>query len=255
MLSTLFSDPIMFLRLLMYRVPALLLTLTCHEWAHAYMANRCGDPTARLMGRMTFNPLRHLDPIGTLLMFTAGFGWAKPVPVNPRNYRRLRADEIKVSLAGIVTNLFLFMLITAALVALNGLLWKPDVVFYTGGPRQFLELYGINFGLVYGENIAEMYMLRPWLAPVVAILTVAAQMNLMVAIFNLLPIPPLDGFHVVNNLFSRSRTIITPQMAQMGMMAVMFISFATNILSDVMNFLGSNVQGAVLSLFLLLTGN
>jgi len=253
--ETLFSDPGMFLRLLLFRVPALLLTLTFHEWAHAFVANRCGDPTARLMGRMTMNPLRHLDPVGTLLMFTAGFGWAKPVPVNPLNYRRRVADEIKVSLAGIVTNLLLFMFFTAAMVALNSFLWKPEVIFFSGGPKAFLDLFGINFGLVYGHNIGEAYMQRTWLAPVMALLAVAAQMNLMVAIFNLLPFPPLDGYHVANNVIFRGRFHITPQMAQMGMMAVIALSIFTNILSDVMIFLASNVHGAVLSIFLMLTGN
>ena len=242
-------------QLLLYRVPALLLTLTVHEWAHAFVANRCGDPTARFMGRMTFNPLRHLDPIGTLLMFTVGFGWAKPVPVNPRNYRNRIADDVKVSLAGIATNLALFMLLTAMLVALHGFMWRPEIVANSGGPRAFLDLYGINFSLVFGLNIDGALMQRTWLAPVVAFLTVAAQMNLMVAIFNLLPIPPLDGYHVANNLIFRGRFQITPQMAQMGMVAVMAISFATNILSTIMNFLATNVQGAVLGLFMLLTGN
>jgi len=245
----------MFLRLLLYRAPALVLTLCCHEWAHAFMANRCGDPTARLMGRMTLNPRRHLDPIGTLLMFTAGFGWAKPVPVNPRNYRHRVADEIKVSLAGIVTNLLLFLFFTAAMVSLNSFLWRPEIIRISGGPHSFLSLYGYNFYLVYGASIDEMLMQRTWLAPVMAFLTIAAQMNLMVAIFNLLPIPPLDGYHVANNVILRGRLQITPRMAQMGIMAVMLLSFTTNILSDVMNFLATHVQGAVLSVFLRLTGN
>jgi len=249
LLDTLFSE------LTLYRVPALLLTLCCHEWAHAYMANRCGDPTARMLGRMTLNPLRHLDPIGTILMITVGFGWAKPVPVNPRNFRHRIADDVKVSLAGVTTNLVLFLFITAVMVALNGLLWRPDVIAFYGGPRAFLELFGLNFLLVQSGNVSGVLMQRAWLAPIVAFLTVAAQMNLMVAIFNLLPIPPLDGYHVANNLILRGRLHITPQMAQMGMMAVMLLSFTTNILSDIMFFLATNVQGAVLSLFLMLTGN
>jgi len=256
LLETLFSDPGMFLRLVLYRVPALLIALSFHEWAHAFVANRCGDPTARLMGRMTLNPRRHLDPMGTLMMFTVGFGWAKPVPVNPRNYRHRVADEIKVSLAGIATNLLLFMFFTAAMVALNRFLWKPEVIADLGGPKAFLEFYGINFRLVVmGLNVSGEFMQHTWLAPVMGLLSVAVQLNLMLAIFNLLPFPPLDGYHVANNVIFRGRFHITPQMAQIGMMAVVGLSIFTNILSDVMNFLATNVHGAVLSMFLMLTGN
>ena len=92
---------------LLYRVPAVLIALTLHELAHGYVALRCGDPTAQMLGRLTFNPLRHLDPIGTLFMFLFGFGWARPVPVNPRNFKRFRRDDFLVSAAGVTVNFLL----------------------------------------------------------------------------------------------------------------------------------------------------
>jgi Zn-dependent protease len=251
----LFSDPGIFLRLSLYRVPALLLTLCCHEWAHAYVAYRCGDPTARNMGRMTIDPRRHLDVMGTILMLTAGFGWAKPVPVNPRNYRNRIADDIKVSIAGITVNLILFLVFTALAVGLNGLLWHPELIAaIPEGPRAFLRLDGLNLMLVYGAEGYTDVLRNAWLAPVMAFITVAAQMNLMVAIFNLLPVPPLDGYHVVNDMLLRGRLHITPQIAQGGMLLLLVLSFATDILSQVMGFLGSNVQEGVLWIFLKLTG-
>ena len=86
-LSQLQSDPVSTLIALLYRVPAVLIALTLHELAHGYVALRCGDPTAQMMGRLSFNPLRHLDPVGTAFMLLFGFGWARPVPVNPRNFK------------------------------------------------------------------------------------------------------------------------------------------------------------------------
>ena len=88
-------------------IPALV-CITLHELAHGYVALRCGDPTAQMMGRLSFNPLRHLNLFGTICMFLFGVGWANPVPVNPRNFRSFRRDDFLVSIAGIVTNLLLY---------------------------------------------------------------------------------------------------------------------------------------------------
>ena len=105
------SEPMSFLQQAFFRMVAVLIGLCCHEWGHAYVAWRCGDDTAKKAGRMTLNPFAHLDPFGTLLMLFAGFGYAKPVPVNPNRFRgnRLRAD-LCVSLAGITVNTILFIL-------------------------------------------------------------------------------------------------------------------------------------------------
>ena len=109
MLLDLFSNPLDTLLSLLISLPGVFLALSAHEAAHGWVAYKCGDPTAKMMGRITLNPLRHLDPIGFLCMLFAGFGWAKPVPVNPNNYRNYRKDDLKVSLAGITANLILFV--------------------------------------------------------------------------------------------------------------------------------------------------
>ena len=96
----------------LYTLPAIVIAFTLHEWGHAYSAYRMGDPTARNLGRMTLNPLAHIDPIGFLMMVVVGFGWAKPVPVNPNNYRNYRAGELVVSLAGVTVNLILAIIKT-----------------------------------------------------------------------------------------------------------------------------------------------
>ncbi len=146
-----------------YRLPALLIGLSFHEAAHAYMAYRCGDPTARNLGRMSLDPLRHLDPIGTLTLLLFGFGWARPVPINPRNFKNPRRDEILVSLAGIVTNLVLAFIFTG--------------IYY----------------LLLALNAHEIFL---------TIVFMIVAINIVLAVFNLIPIPPLDGYHVLKNSIS-----------------------------------------------------
>lgn len=135
--------------------PPILLALTLHEYAHAYIAYRLGDQTAREEGRLTANPLKHLDPLGTLLLFIAGFGWAKPVPVNPWRFNNPKQGMMYVSLAGPVTNLLLAVLGAV----LFGLLTPSGDIFFM-----------LNY-FIY--------------------------INVLLAVFNFLPIPPLDGSKIL----------------------------------------------------------
>ncbi len=151
------------LALILYMIPAILLSLSCHEWAHAFAAYKCGDPTARNLGRMTVNPLKHIDPLGFIMLLLVGFGWAKPVPVNIRNTKNPRRDDLIISLAGILMNIFLLFVFTGIYLAI----WLiPDL---------------------YNE------MLLNFVVPFLSV-------NAVLAIFNLLPIPPLDGYRVVESL-------------------------------------------------------
>lgn len=161
----LLSDPRGFLLQALYSLPAILIALSFHEWGHSYAAYRLGDPTARNLGRMTVNPFRHIDPLGFAMLLLVGFGWAKPVPINPRNFKNLRRDEIVVSLAGITMNLIL---------ALIGML-----IFYV-------------YVIAGGGNEVILRMLSYFLS-----------INLGLMIFNLIPIPPLDGSHVLESLLIR----------------------------------------------------
>ena len=167
-LSSLLSDPLGSLRQLLYMIPVMLLSLTLHEWGHAYAAYRCGDPTARNLGRMTLNPIAHIDPIGFLSLLLLGFGWAKPVPVNSRNYRNYRVGEAVVSLAGVTMN---FLLVLVASVTL------------------------IILGRVYPRAFANDALM--------SILSYLLSLNLTLMVFNLIPIYPLDGYHVFELLFGR----------------------------------------------------
>ena len=154
LLNLLFSNPVAFVLL---AVP-LLYSIILHELAHGWVADRMGDPTARLSGRLSLNPLKHLDPLGTALLFIVGFGWAKPVPVNINNLRKEGKALLWVSAAGIITNLIL------AFISLF-----------------MLKLFAFNRGDIFGT-----------------IFMVMARINILLAALNLIPIPPLDGSRILS---------------------------------------------------------
>ncbi len=248
MLETLFRDPLWFLEYSLYRIPAVLIALILHECAHGLAAYRLGDPTAKLMGRLSLNPLRHLDPLGTVLMFLVGFGWAKPVPVNPRYFRRPHRDDLIVSLAGITMNLILFVLFTVGIVAAGSLMWKPEV-FRANALEEWAGINSDVQSLIltgYGDRLAS-YMSRPGLLWLVRFLMQAAAVNLYLAIFNLLPVPPLDGSHVLNDLILKKNLFVRPQVARAGIAAVMLLSF-TGILGKALGAAAGFVQGGLLRL-------
>jgi Zn-dependent protease len=153
------------LKQLLLLAPPILLALTFHEFAHAYVANMYGDDTAKRSGRLTMNPLAHLDPLGTIMIFIVHFGWAKPVPVNPYNLRNPKHDMLWISAAGPLSNMILALI--------SGLLLR--LVSAMGILPDHHSLMGIFIILIV------------W----------SLQINLALAIFNILPISPLDGSKIL----------------------------------------------------------
>ena len=250
------TDPLGFLVYLIYFAAAVLLTLMLHEIAHGYVAYRCGDPTAKMLGRLTLDPRKHLDPWGTACLVLLGFGWAKPVPVNPRNFRgNYRRDDFLVSIAGVVTNLTLFIVTLFLATLINPLLWKPGVIAFNGGAEAFLSSDGIGYSILLsgsGSDYAQ-YMNTPWLMHVQRFLLLFSSMNLTIAVFNLLPIPPLDGFHVLNDLILKGKLTMNAQFFQIAQIVLLILVFS-GALGTVLTTVTGAIEGGVLHLFLLLEG-
>jgi len=170
--------------ILPYVAVALVVAATVHEFAHAYVADRLGDPTPRAMGRLTLNPLAHLDPIGSILILLAGFGWAKPVQINPAHFTDWRRDSILVSLAGPLANVTLVFL----------------------------------FGLPFKLDLVEPGVTRNLLGMVI-------QINAMLAVFNLIPIPPLDGSKVLVGLLPPQLAIAYARIEPFGFLILLALIF------------------------------
>ena len=191
-----------------FLLPSLLIAITIHEFAHAAMADRLGDPTPRLMGRLTLNPLAHLDPIGTLLLFflilsnsSIVFGWGKPVPIDIFNLRNPRRDSALISLAGPAANLILAVLLSL-----------------------FLRLPFIAQLLNY-------------------LITSVVFLNIVLAIFNLLPIHPLDGFKIVHGFLPQEQADQWEELRSLGPLILFLLIFPlfgqsliSTILGPVINF-------------------
>jgi len=176
-----------------FQLIAFLFAISVHESAHAWMANRRGDPTARMLGRITLNPIKHIDPSGTILLPAMGlyygggiFGWAKPTPVDPRNFRNPVVDDILTSVIGPISN---FVIATASLILLA-----------------FISLSSaVGHRLVADRALYQGGFLPPPdspLVPLVWFLDIMMWLNILLGVFNLIPVPPLDGSHVLRHFLA-----------------------------------------------------
>ena len=254
------TDPVGFLIYVLYFAVTVLLSLILHEISHGYVAFRCGDPTAKCLGRLSLDPRKHLDPVGTICMVLLGFGWAKPVPVNPRNFHNYRRDDFLVSIAGICMNLSLFILCTALSVGVNRLMWNPDVFQSVKDSAGSVEpllspYYYIGNSVMNGEatNALISMMAHPWLQYVQRFLLMMAQINLSLAVFNFLPIPPLDGYHLLNDTLLKGKLQLNESAFRITQL-VLLVACMSGLLNGILSWANTNIYSAVLHLFLLMTG-
>jgi Zn-dependent protease len=176
---------------------ALVIAISVHEFSHALLADRLGDPTPRLQGRLTLNPLAHLDPIGTILILLVHFGWGKPVVFDPFNLRHPRRDAAIISLAGPISNLLLAGLLSIVL----RILLAYQTMLFSG------QMGGLTESIIVG-----------FIEPVIVL-------NVVLAVFNLVPIHPLDGFKIVGGILPEEYARQWYELEPYGIIFLIFLIF------------------------------
>jgi Zn-dependent protease len=185
-MAGLFNDPVQ----LLFFAASFFVAITVHEFAHAWVSDRLGDPTAKLMGRLTLNPFKHLDLVGTLLILFAGIGWAKPVVIDPFNLRNPKRDTAYISFAGPVANI-----LTAIVFSL---------------------VYALLFRTLPQSSLSSILIL---------FILLTIKMNVSLAVFNLIPIHPLDGFSVVGGFLSGEKAEQWQELRRYGILFLLLLLF------------------------------
>jgi len=205
-----------------FEIIAFLFACCVHESAHAWMALRCGDPTASLLGRITLNPIKHIDPIGTIVIPAIGLyyggymiGWAKPTPVDPRHFRHGVRDDILVSLVGPASNLLIAACATLGLLIIS--LTSP-----------------LGRALVHSSGVQTDSVLQP----IVQLLRTFLYINVLLAVFNVIPVPPLDGSHVLRHFLPESARRIYDNVGMFGLLALFLVGgrFITAMMDPILDF-------------------
>jgi Zn-dependent protease len=202
--------------IILYLLPVILITLSVHEFAHAYSSYKLGDPTAKNMGRLTLNPLRHLDVLGTIMLLISFFGWAKPVPINPMYYKNTKRGTMIVSLAGPLSNILMALLSAFAIAYISLAYGTPDI-------------YSIN-------KLSIIYYFSQF----------AYIININLAVFNILPVPPLDGSKILSGLLpNRYYYKMLEYENYMGIGFLIIVFVFPNVLQTVMSPLVWVIQRAI----------
>lgn len=211
----------MYVALLLLSLPVLMLTLSVHETAHGYVANKLGDPTASSLGRLSLNPLKHFEPMGFLMMMLVGYGWAKPVPINTRYFKKPKRDMAICAAAGPISNLLLAILFAG--------LYKIFTLVIVHVPITSMQVYNIIL-------LTELFFYT------------AISINVTFAVFNLIPIPPFDGSRIILT-FLPSDLYFKIQRYERYIMIGFFVLLLTNVLDPVLNLAFDSVTNLILRLF------
>ena len=203
---------------ILFKLIVFLFAISFHESAHAWMANRCGDPTARMLGRISLNPIKHIDPLGTIVLPLVAMlthipvlGWAKPTPVDPRNFRNQVMDDVLTSVVGPISN---FVIASGAVLILA-------VVSLTS---QIGHDIVHNMPWAYLTNNLDVLAAQTnsWLMPISLLTYELMVINLVLGVFNLIPVPPLDGSHVLRHLLPEPVRRVYDTMGWFALLALVY---------------------------------
>jgi Zn-dependent protease len=203
---------------ILFKLIVFLFAISFHESAHAWMANRCGDPTARMLGRISLNPIKHIDPLGTIVLPLVAMlthipvlGWAKPTPVDPRNFRNPVMDDILTSVVGPISNFIIASgaVLILAVVSLTSQIGH-DIVH--------------NMPWAYLTNNLDVLasQTNSWLMPISLLTYELMVINLVLGVFNLIPVPPLDGSHVLRHLLPEPVRRVYDTMGWFALLALVY---------------------------------
>lgn len=202
---------------IVFQLIVFLFAISVHESAHAWMANRCGDPTARMLGRITLNPIKHIDPFGTVVLPLVAMltgmpvlGWAKPTPVDPSNFKHQMRDDILTSVVGPISN---FIIASGALMVLLAVSLTSSL------GQAIVHLIPI----VYPNNLEALAaQTNSFLMPLSLLFYDLMVINVVLGVFNLIPVPPLDGSHVLRHFLPESVRRVYDAVGWVGLMALVF---------------------------------
>ena len=201
----------------LFQLIVFLFAISFHESAHAWMANRCGDPTARMLGRISLNPIKHIDPVGTVILpliaLVTGvpmIGWAKPTPVDPRNFRHPVMDDIKTAVVGPISN---FIVASGTLLILTAIALSSRLA--AGFIQTIIYNYPRRMDIVAAQT-------QSWLMPICLLGYEMIVINIILGVFNLIPVPPLDGSHVLRHFLPEPVLKAYDTIGWLGLLALVY---------------------------------